>query len=209
MLARASTLYFSSNSALPSLDLASSSASSNYDSGIYTHHQLRQGPPSGGGGGGGGQSDLFAAFMDGNERPGAGGPNTGGTGLDWPVHGPGSNAPNPAPNPPPSSSSTTPSGAANESGNGGSNWLDFLSGNNPPPPSGSHGNTGTSWERGDRVSGGGVTDITEMFGGGGDGRRGPSPLVVSISGGGKRGDGGVGILNSPVSQGAGVREEKG
>lgn len=177
---------------------AGSSNSSNYDSGMYAHHQLRQGPPSGGGsgGGGGGQSDLFVAL------------NTSGTGLDWPVHGPGSNASNPAPNPPPSSSST-PSGAANESGNGGGNWLDFLSGNNPAP-SGSHGNTGTSWERGDRVSGGGggVADITEMFGGGGDGRRGPSPLVVSISGGGKRGDGGVGILNSPVSQG-GVREEKG
>ena len=65
---------------------------------MYTHHQLRQGPPSGGGSGGGGgsgQSDLFAAFMDGNERSGGGGPNTGGTGLDWPVHGPGSNAPNP------------------------------------------------------------------------------------------------------------------
>jgi len=77
---------------------ASSSTSSNYDSGMYTHHQLRHGPPSGGGGGGGGgggQSDLFTAFMDGNERSGSGGPNTGGTGLDWPVHVPGSNAPNP------------------------------------------------------------------------------------------------------------------
>ncbi|EDR06041.1 uncharacterized protein LACBIDRAFT_329097 [Laccaria bicolor S238N-H82] len=99
-------------------------------------------------------NELFAAFIDGNEPSGGGRPNTGGTGLDWLVHGPASNAPNPVPNPPPSSSST-PSVGANKSGNGGGNWLDLLSGNYPTTPSGNLGNTGTSWERGDRVSGGG------------------------------------------------------
>ncbi|KAF8635129.1 hypothetical protein AX15_000518 [Amanita polypyramis BW_CC] len=175
-----------------------------YDPSLYSPSIIRHQQQHTTGPGGNEMYPVFQLETDGQRQAAAATPNQS-FGMDWPVHGSNSAAPSAAAPSGPASSVSTASSAAPSSAGGESNWLDFLSGNNPNANAGAGGGAASmsgepprssmSWERGHEVSeifsGPGVTSS----GGGGDGGRpvsgrgGTSPLSNKRSRGIEQGHG--------------------